>query len=85
MINDEFLVKNEDLENYIKMEIGKILMDNLELFALDDSKLIKLKKYCKAHIEDPITSTPNEILMEFVHEALLDLLASNLYDFRNIE
>lgn len=77
---------NKDLETYIKLEICKILMDNLELFALDDSKLIKLKEYCRAHIEEPIVSTPYEILMEFVHEALSDLLsASYLYDFRDME
>ncbi len=77
---------NEDLEIYIKMEICKIIMDNLELFSLNDSKLILLKEYCKSKIDEPICSTPNELLMRFVHEALLDLLSAKiLYDFRNID
>lgn len=77
---------NEDLETYIKMEICKIIIDNLKLFSLDDSKLIHLKEYCKSHIEETIKPTPNNILMEFVYEALLQLLSNNiLYDFRNIE
>lgn len=77
---------NEDLETYIRMEIIKIIMDNLNLFSLNDSKLILLKEYCKRHIEEPISSTPNEVLIKFVYEALLDLLSVNiLYDFRSIE
>lgn len=77
---------NNDLETYIKMEICKIIMDNLKLFSLNDSKLIKLKEYCKSKIDEPIRPTPNEILMTFVYEALFDLLSTNfLYDFRNIE
>ncbi len=77
---------NEDLEIYIKMEIIKIIMDNLNLFAFNDSKLIHLKEYCKSKLEEPIKSTPNELLMEFVQEALIDLLSAKfLYDFRNIE
>lgn len=77
---------NEDFETYIKMEICKIIMDNLNLFSLDDSKLVRLKKYCKSKAEDKIQPTPNEILMEFVYEALADLrFAKVLYDFRNIE
>lgn len=77
---------NDDLETYIKMEICKIIKDNLELFALDDYKLIHLKEYCKTHIEEPISPTPNEILMDFVYESLLDLLSTNLlYNFSNIE
>lgn len=77
---------NEDLETYIKMEICKIIMDNLKLFALDDYKLIHLKEYCKSKIDKPITPTPNKMLMEFVHEALFDLISTNvLYDFSEIE
>lgn len=76
---------NDDLETYIKMEIVKIIIDNLGLFSLDDSKLISIKKYCKTKVEEPIKPTSNEILMRFVQEALTDLLTSNLYDFRNIE
>lgn len=68
------------------MEICKIIMDNLNLFSLDDSKLIKLKEYCKSKIDKPISHTSNEMLMIFVYEALSDLLSTNiLYDFRNIE
>lgn len=76
---------NEDLEIYIKIEILKIIMDNLNLFSFDDSKLIHLKEYCKERIEKTITPTPSDTLMKFVHEALIDLLNSDLYDFRNIE
>ena len=80
------LICNEDLETYIKMEICKIILDNLKLFSLDDSKLILLKKYCKTKTDEKIKSTPNEILIEFVKESLEDLLfADYLYDFRNIE
>ncbi len=80
------LTYNENLETYIKMEICKIIIDNLKLFSLDDSKLILLKEYCKSKINEPISPTPNELLMKFVHEALIDLLfAKTLYDFRNIE
>ncbi len=53
------------------MEIVKIIMDNLNLFTLDDNKLIHLKEYCKSKLEEPIKSTPNELLMEFVQEALI--------------
>ncbi len=68
------------------MEICKIIIDNLKLFSLDDSKLILLKEYCKSKINEPISPTSNELLMKFVHEALIDLLfAKTLYDFRNIE
>ena len=75
---------NEDLETYIKMEICKIIMDNLNLFALSDSKLIHLKEYCKSKINVPISPTPNKMLMKFVYEALTDLLLADfLYDFRN--
>lgn len=73
-----------DLETYIKMEICEIVKDNIKLFMWDDTKLIKLKEYCKRHIEDVIKPTPNEKLMEFVEEALRDLLHSNLYDFRDL-
>ncbi len=78
---------NEDLETYIKMEIIKIFMDNLNLFALNDSKLIHLKEYCKSKIDETIKPTSNELLMKFVYEALIELLkADTLYDFRdNIE
>lgn len=75
---------NDDLETYIKMEICEIVMDNLKLFMWDDTKLKKLREYCKVHVEEPITPTPNEILIEFVQEALQDLLISNLYDFRDL-
>ncbi len=75
---------NEDLETYIKMEICKIIMDNLNLFSLNDYKLINLKEYCKKKINEEIKPTPNEELMEFVREALIDLLQEKiLYDFRN--
>ncbi len=62
-------------------------MDNLNLFALNDSKLIHLKEYCKSKIDEPIKPTSNELLMKFVYEALIELLkADSLYDFRdNIE
>ncbi len=77
---------NDNLETYIIMEICKIIMDNLNLFALNDSKLIHMKEYCKSKTEEPISPTPNEILMKFVYEALLDLFSVNLlYDFRSIE
>ncbi len=77
---------NEDLETYIKMEIVKTIMDNLNLFALDDYKLIHLKEYCKSKLEESIKPTPNELLMKFVREALIDLLSAKvLYDFRNIK
>lgn len=77
---------NNDLETYIVMEICKIIMDNLKLFSLDKFKLIELKNYCKDKINEPIKPTSNEMLMKFIHEALLDLLISEfLYDFRNIE
>lgn len=82
----KILKYNNDLETYIKMEICKIIIDNLKLFTLNDSKLTHLKKYCKSKTEEPISPTPNEILMQFVHEALKDLLfADFLYDFRNNE
>lgn len=75
---------NEDIETYIKMEICKIIMDNLNLFSLKDYKLINLKEYCKRKINEEIKPTPNEELMKFVREALIDLLQENiLYDFRN--
>ena len=38
---------NKSLESYIKTEICKVIMDNLNLFSFDDSKLILLKKYSK--------------------------------------
>lgn len=77
---------NGDLETYIKMEIVKIILDNLKLFSLNDSKLIRLKEYCKSHIGETIIPTPDKVLMEFVKEALLDLISTDtLYDFRNIE
>ena len=38
---------NKSLESYIKTEICKVIMDNLNLFFFDDSKLILLKKYSK--------------------------------------
>ncbi len=102
MINDEsYIVKyakdirdywrklkyNEDLETYIKVEICKIIMDNLNLFSLDDSKLKLLKKYCKTKIDEPIKPTSSELLIKFVYEALVELLNVDvLYDFRdNIE
>lgn len=82
----ETLKYNDDLESYIKMEICKIIMDNLNLFALDDSKLIHLKQYCKSKMDAPSIPTPNDILIDFVYEALLDLqLANFLYDFRKTE
>ncbi len=75
---------NKDLETYIKMEICKVIMDNLNLFSLDDSKLTCLKKYCKSKIDEKIKPTPNEILIKFVREALKELLQENiLYDFRD--
>lgn len=75
---------NDNLEIYIKVEICTIIMDNLKLFALDDSKLIKLKEYCKSKIDNPISPTPNDLLIKFVHEALSDLLFTDyLYDFRD--
>ena len=77
---------NKSLESYIKTEICKVIMDNLNLFSFDDSKLILLKKYSKKNINNPITPTPSDLLMSFIHEALLDLIeAETLYDFRNIE
>ena len=78
---------NEDLEIYIEMEICKIIMDNLKLFLLDDSKLKLLKRYCKSKLNDSIKPTSNELLIEFVNEALVELLNTDvLYDFRdNIE
>lgn len=76
---------DDNLESYIKMEINKIIMDNLDLFSFDDSKLVLLKEYCKTHLNTPLQFTPSDILMSFVQEALLDLLNSNLYDFRCIE
>lgn len=80
------LKSSDNLEAYIKIEICEIIMDNLNLFALNNSKLIHLKEYCKRHIEEPISPTPNEVLIKFVYEALLDLLSVNiLYDFRGIE
>ncbi len=80
------LTCNENLETYIKMEICQIIIDNLKLFSLDDSKLTLLKEYCKTKTNEPINPTSNEVLMKLVHEALIDLLsAKTLYDFRNIE
>lgn len=77
---------NEDLETYIKNEIVKIIEDNLNLFTLNDSKLIHLKKYCSSHTSKKINPTPNKLLMEFVTEALLDLINSDvLYDFRDLK
>ena len=75
---------NDNLETYIIMEICSIIMDNLKLFAFNDFKLKQLKEYCKTKIEDEIKPTPNKLLMDFVYEALFDLLCTkNLYDFRN--
>jgi|GEM_PF-4887254 len=77
---------NKSLESYIKIEICKVIMDNLNLFSFDDSKLILLKKYSKKNINNSITPTPSDLLMSFIHEALLDLIETEtLYDFRNIE
>lgn len=78
---------NENLESYIITEICEIIMDNLKLFTLSDSKLTNLKKYCKDRINESIIKpTPNKLLIEFTKEALLDLLTDSvLYDFRNIE
>ena len=44
-LND--LKYNKSLESYIKTEICKVIMNNLNLFSFDDSKLILLKKYSK--------------------------------------
>ncbi len=75
---------NEDIETYIKMEICKVIMDNLKVYSLDDSKLISLKRYCHSKIGENIKPTPNKLLMIFVHEALIDLLQEDtLYDFRD--
>ncbi len=77
---------NKSLESYIKTETCKVIMDNLNLFSFDDSKLILLKKYSKKNINNPIIPTPSDLLMSFIHKALLDLIeAETLYDFRNIE
>lgn len=77
---------NKSLETYIKIEICNVIMDNLNLFSFDDSKLILLKKYSKKNINNPITPTPSNLLKSFIHEALLDLIETeNLYDFRSIE
>ena len=76
----------DDLEKYIKLEIGKIIIDNLMLFSFNDSKLILLKNYCRENIDKTITSTPSNLLMMFTREALRDLIDTEiLYDFRDIE
>lgn len=75
---------NSNLETYIKAEICEVIMDNLKLFIWDDSKLIKLKEYCKTHSQNEIMPTSSKELIEFTYEALQDLLTYDLYDFRNI-
>lgn len=75
---------SEDLETYIKIEICKIIMDNLKLFSLDDHRLVELKKYCRTKVGNNMEPTPNKLLMKFVNEALIDLLQEDiLYDFRD--
>ena len=81
----QHLKADSNLEGYIKLEICKIIIDNLDLLSLNDSKLILLKEYCKRNIEKPINSTPYELLITFVNEALEDLTTTELYDFRSIE
>lgn len=68
---------------FIINEIVKIIKDNLLLFLLDDNSLLTLKEYCKNDL--PNKHKPNEELIIFVKEALIDLSKKEyLYDFRDI-
>lgn len=82
----EYIFSNNNKGTFIKLEICKMIFDNLQLFDLNDNKLKKLKKYIVKHINDDITSTPSDELIELCQEALFDLLTTDcLYDFRNLE
>ena len=73
-------------EEFIISEICTIIEDNLKMFLLSDNKLLKMKFYCKDKIDCKYGSTPYDLIIEFVEEALLDLLnTEHLYDYRDIK
>ena len=56
------------------------------MFLLSDNKLLKTKSYCKDKTDCKYKSTSYDLIIEFVEEALLDLLNTEyLYDYRDIK
>lgn len=68
---------------FILDEIARVIKDNLYLLLLNDAYLVDLKYYCGMDVA--LEFTPYGDLLYFVREALLDLLNTDLYDFREIE
>ena len=76
----------DSYEEFIISEICTIIEDNLKMFLLSDNKLLKMKFYCKDKTDYKYKSTPYNLIIEFVEEALLDLLNTEyLYDYRDIK
>lgn len=77
---------NEDFYMFVINQICIIIKDNLQLFLLNDNKLKKLKKHYKNNYNDKVTKDiPYDLIIEFTHEALIDLLSSEyLFDYRDM-